>query len=334
MSKTVEITTTDQFLALLSSSTVVIADFYADWCGPCNAIAPIFEELSKRHSSPGKVTFVRVDVDQQTEISGIFEVTAMPTFILYKDGEVAHRVRGANTKALEQQVAAVVRGIGNGDGASGATEASGSGETWLGAAAPRGYQDITEEIEIKSIDLLNRDNAFGLGKCLFDSKKPSGLSTSSKSEGGEAAVDWVESDTDEQLIIYMPFRSSVKIHTIHITSLPPSSDNDDDDEVPMRPKTIKLFTNRAHIIGFEEADDINPTQTCTIEPKDWDPKTGTAKVELRFVQFQRVSSLALYVVDGDGESEKVRIDRVRIMGETGEKRGMGKLEKFGDEPGE
>jgi hypothetical protein len=55
---------------------------------------------------------------------------------------------------------------------------------------------------------------------------------------------------------------------------------------------------------------------------------------LRFVKFQNVTSLVLFFVDGDGDSEKLRVDRIRIVGDAGEKRSMGKLEKIGDEPGE
>jgi hypothetical protein len=101
----------------------------------------------------------------------------------------------------------------------------------------------------------------------------------------------------------------------------------------MRPKTIKLFTNRPHNLGFDEADDIQPTQEVEINESDWNAN-GTVNISLRFVRFQNITSLVLFVVDGDGESEKVRLDRVRLIGESGEKREMGKLEKIGDEPGE
>lgn len=98
----------------------------------------------------------------------------------------------------------------------------------------------------------------------------------------------------------------------------------------MRPKTVQLYINRAHNLGFEEADDIPATQSITIKPDDWSQQ-GTAKLELRFVKFQNVTSLVLFVVDGEGSGEKVRLDRIRLIGETGEKREMGKLEKVGSD---
>ena len=97
----------------------------------------------------------------------------------------------------------------------------------------------------------------------------------------------------------------------------------------MRPKTIQVYTNRPHILGFEEADDIPATQSITLSEKDWD-STGTVNIPLRFVKFQNVTSLVLFIVDGEGEGDRVRVDRVRVIGETGEKRELGKLEKIGD----
>lgn len=139
----------------------------------------------------------------------------------------------------------------------------------------------------------------------------------------------MESDTDEQLMLYIPFQSTLKIHSLHLTSLPPVSD---DSEAPARPSKIKIYTNRAQILGFDDAEDVTATQEITLSNNDWNSKTGTAKVELRFVKFQNVSSLVIFVVENEVEdSEKTRIDRIRIIGETGEKRDPGKLEKIGDD---
>lgn len=101
----------------------------------------------------------------------------------------------------------------------------------------------------------------------------------------------------------------------------------------MRPKTIKLFSNKPHNLGFDEAEDTTPTQVIELSESDWN-KDGTANVGLRYVKFQNINSLVLFVEDGDGSSEKVRLDRLRLVGEAGEKREMGKLEKIGDEAGE
>jgi hypothetical protein len=125
-------------------------------------------------------------------------------------------------------------------------------------------------------------------------------------------------------MIFLPFQSTLKIHSLHITSQNPA---EEDDELPSRPKVLKLFVNRPGILGFDEADGLPATQEITILEKDWDTKTNTAKVELRFVKFQNVTSLVLFVVESEGDNEKVRIDRIRLIGESGEKRD-GKIEKI------
>ena len=186
-------------------------------------------------------------------------------------------------------------------------------------------------MDVRGLDLLNSDSDYGTARTLFESSRPSALDSGKgkgkgPANGDEEKKDWVESDTDEQLMLYIPFMSTLKVHTLHITSLPPK----DGEDAPMRPKTIQIYSNRAHVLGFDEAEDVAATQEITLTPRDWDEKTGTAKVELRFVKFQNVTSLVVFVVDGEGDGEKVRVDRLKIVGETGEKRDQGKLEKVGE----
>ncbi len=262
--------------------------------------------------------------------------------MIFKNASIVTTIRGADGRKLSeavQKLAAEAESNGSATAGGFGDVGASSGEMWLGAELPKGYVDVTDQVDVRGLDLLNADNELGDARTLFDGSKPSGRSQGGKkgkgkAEGnGEGKADWVESDMDEQLMLYVPFQSTLKVHTIHITCLPPKP-SEDDEEVPMRPKTIQVYSNRAHVLGFEEAEDIPATQKVTLGPRDWDEKTGTAKVELRFVKFQNVTSLVIFVVDGDGSGEKVRVDRLRIVGETGEKRELGKLEKIGDEQGE
>lgn len=254
-----------------------------------------------------------------------YNITAMPTFLILKNGREVSRIKGANGKELSEAVKKLAAEAESSSGSGGFGDVGSSSGGWAGAALPRGYSDITEQVDVRGLDLLNADTeAAGTARTLFETSKPSGLA----GKGKATDRDWVESDTDEQLMLFVPFQSTLKLHTIHLTSLPGKSE-DDDDEAPMRPRTIKLFTNRAHNLGFEEADDIPVTQEISLKPEDWDEKTGTAKLELRFVKFQNITSVVMFVVDGEGDGEKVRLDRIRLIGESGEKRDMGKLEKIG-----
>ncbi|KAL2870179.1 thioredoxin-like protein 1 [Aspergillus lucknowensis] len=333
MASPIHITSKEQFQSLLSSSTFVVADFHAEWCGPCHAIAPVYDQLASQLSRPNRITFTKIDVDKQQDIAKAYAVTAMPTFIVFERGRPTNTIRGADPTKLNQVIRKLATEAGKSEpaGAGDASSSGGAGGgSWLGAPAPKGYTDITDEYDAKGLELLNVDSEFGVARALLGSAKPSVLGNGKTAE--DAGADWVESDTDEQLMLFIPFKSTLKVHSLHITSLPPSEG--DGDEIPMRPRTIHLYTNRSHVLGFDEADDIPPVQAVTLESGDWDPKTGTAKIDLRFVKFQSVFSLNIFFVDGDGDGEKTRIDRIRIFGEAGEKREMGKLEKIGDEPGE
>lgn len=256
--------------------------------------------------------------------------------MVFENGRKTQTVQGADPRRLNEVIQKLASEATKSDSGPGESIESGSGGgTWTGAAIAKGYSDVTEQVDMKGLELLNRDNEAGEVRVLFDSSKPSGLETKGKGKDVSGGKDWVESDTDEQLMLYIPFKSTLKVHSMHITSLPPTeSEEEEDEEVPMRPKTISLYTNRSHVLGFDEADDIPAVQTVEIKDGDWDAKTGTAKIDLRFVKFQNVTSLVMFFVDGDGDGEKLRVDRVRVVGEAGEKRTMGKLEKIGDEPGE
>lgn len=184
---------------------------YADWCGPCKQIAPIYEQLSQGLSRQNVVTFVKVNTDQQKEIAQAYGVTALPTFIVFRDGKVIEKVQGADPRKLQEVVkklGAEVENVGTGGEASGSGS---SGAGWRGADLPRGYTDITSQIEIQRCELLNVASDTGGVRVLFDSAKPSALA------GGKAnSKDWIESDTDEQLMLFLPFQSMIKLHTLQV----------------------------------------------------------------------------------------------------------------------
>jgi len=82
-------------------SSLIVVDFFATWCGPCQRIAPLYAELSTKYQN---VRFLKVDVDQAPNLAQECGVTAMPTFHLYRRGSKVDELRGADPHGLEERV--------------------------------------------------------------------------------------------------------------------------------------------------------------------------------------------------------------------------------------
>ena len=78
---------------VIKSAEPVVVDFFAEWCGPCKAMAPALEQVSQEMA--GKVKVVKIDVDQNPEITQKYRIQAMPTLMIFKDGKVAAQQVGA-----------------------------------------------------------------------------------------------------------------------------------------------------------------------------------------------------------------------------------------------
>jgi thioredoxin 1 len=97
MSDTVKSVTTDSFdEEVVKSQGLVMVDFWATWCGPCNIVAPVVEELAKEYE--GKVTFAKLNTDENPDIASRYSIRGIPTLMFFKDGKVMDQVVGAVPK--------------------------------------------------------------------------------------------------------------------------------------------------------------------------------------------------------------------------------------------
>jgi thioredoxin 1 len=82
---------------VLASSTPVLVDFWAAWCGPCRMVAPVLDEIAAEKA--GSLTVAKVDVDANPATARDFQVVSIPTLILFKNGQAVKRIVGAKGKA-------------------------------------------------------------------------------------------------------------------------------------------------------------------------------------------------------------------------------------------
>ncbi|RKO88153.1 PITH domain-containing protein [Blyttiomyces helicus] len=149
------------------------------------------------------------------------------------------------------------------------------------AAGLSGHSDLTEFITASQLECLNENARRGVRNAFTK-------------DGG-----YLESDVDEQLIIVVPFGQNVKLHSIKIVPA----------DVATAPKTIKTYVNRPSTISFEETDSVDPVETMELAEKDLD-----AIVPLRFVKYQSVHSLTIFVQDNQGGGDVTAIKQIILYG--------------------
>ncbi|KAJ7619168.1 thioredoxin-domain-containing protein [Mycena polygramma] len=116
-----------------SKDKLSVIDFHATWCGPCHAIAPTFESLSKQYTN---VNFFKCDVDAAKDVAELYRVTTMPTFIFLKGSTQVDQVKGADRAGLSSALRR------HASGSASTSAFSGRGQTLGGAQAPT---DISKE---------------------------------------------------------------------------------------------------------------------------------------------------------------------------------------------
>ena len=92
---------TQEFDELLKGDKPVVCDFFATWCGPCKMLAPVMDEVSRDFGD--KAVFVKVDIDENMELSARYGIMSIPLVAIFKNGEMSAKSLGYTTKAETQE---------------------------------------------------------------------------------------------------------------------------------------------------------------------------------------------------------------------------------------
>jgi len=263
MSQVKELGEESQLAAELAGagSKLVVVDFTASWCGPCKRIAPFFQDLASKYTG---AVFLKIDVDVCPETASKHEVTAMPTFLLFRGGEKLAKVQGADQQALEAQVKQHY------------------GQDVEGEEEVRGMVDLAQYIDKAKSECLNEDDDHPFQECL------------TRGDG------YLQSDCDEQLIISLSFNQVVKVHSIKVKA--PSD---------CGPKTLRLFINQPNTPDFDKADGMVATQEVKLSK---DQLESGSVLPLKFVNFQNVQNVNLFIKDNQEGGDITRIDYLGFIG--------------------
>lgn len=100
--------TLQTFHDTVENNTLVIADFWAPWCGPCRSFAPVFEQTASAHPD---ITFVKVNTEDQQELAGQFEIRSIPTLLVFREQILLYAQPGALSKSQLEELITQVKAL-------------------------------------------------------------------------------------------------------------------------------------------------------------------------------------------------------------------------------
>ncbi|XP_075657729.1 PITH domain-containing protein At3g04780 [Castanea sativa] len=174
-----------------------------------------------------------------------------------------------------------------------------SGES--ASAIHRNQVDLVDFIDWSGVECLNQSTSHSV---------PNALKQGYREDDGLN----LESDADEQLLIYIPFTQVIKLHSILIKGSEEEG-----------PKTVKLYSNKEHM-GFSNVNDFPPSDTVVLSPDNIKGKP----VLLKYVKFQNVRSLTIFIEDNQSGSDITKVQKIALFGSTVETTDMKGLKKIED----
>ncbi|CAL9156460.1 PITH domain-containing protein At3g04780 isoform X2 [Musa acuminata AAA Group] len=169
----------------------------------------------------------------------------------------------------------------------------------VSSVIPRGQVDLVDFVDWSGVECLNQTTSHPLANALKQGyRDDDGLH--------------LESDADEQLLIYVPFTQVIKLHSAVITG--PEEEG---------PKTVKLFANKEHM-GFSNVNDYPPSDSLNLSPDN----LKEVPVTLKYVKFQNVRSLTIFIEDNQADGDVTKVQKIALFGTTVDTTNMKDLKKI------
>ena len=309
-----------EFDKYVAANKYLVVNFTAVWCGPCQAIKPVADQFYADASGKFQgIEMIRVDLDSQQQLALRFKVTSVPTFVFLKSGKEVSRVTGANVQELIKQlealnVDAAVDGKRNGTGSDAGTPKNSALELEISSFLLPGYSVLNDAIHFGEFESLN-------AQPLFDGETKDLLRVS-----GNNSQLTVYSDADSQILLYVPFMNLTKVYSVLI-KLASNVENGklDDEELKetQRPSVLKLWVNRPGIMTFDDAS--HNSTAAHVEQLGKPDANGWIEAKLKYVRFQNVQLLNMFIEGDEDEDWHTLVERIVIVGVTGESKDQGKI---------
>lgn len=259
-----KISENEAFAPFINSNAgkLIVIDFYADWCGPCKAIAPYVEELSNTYTN---VAFAKVDIQECDTIAESYRVSGIPYFVLMKNGKMIGSITGAKKEELKNKIEA---NMGTADG--GENNENGENSLLYGIAKAI---DLSSVIDKSASECLNEDDEHPWTNAVIESSNGASL----------------KSDCDEQLLLRIVFQQKVKLYGIKLIGPNGSS-----------PNKLRLFINQTNTLDFDKAENGTPTLDINVNPEDLNKDSDA--INLPKLKFANVTDITVFVpgnADGD-----------------------------------
>ncbi|ODQ79807.1 hypothetical protein BABINDRAFT_161499 [Babjeviella inositovora NRRL Y-12698] len=303
---------TKEFDSYLSANNALVVYFTAVWCGPCQAIKPVIEGHYEQYPN---VQIAKVDIDQNKEVPARFQVSSVPSFLFFSKGKLTETVRGANPHGIKTALdkLSALHPSAKRSVASAAAPVAPA----ITSFVPKGFEVLNDFIWFADFQALNSVPLYkGDGdyiKKVFKTNEP-------KSS--------LISDADSQLLFHVPFSNISKIYSILIKVKPLAEMNLETADVGdiadlQRPSTIKVWAN-SPMMSFEDAsaDAVTPLHVEDISSdNEW------YEVKLKYVKFQKVQSLGIFI-EGEDEDLHTVVEKIVFVGVNGESKDQGKIQKI------